>query len=73
MLIAVKIYSRFSPERVGLMVGIFYAVSALSMTTGIATTAMLPSIKTIFIIAAIIGIVSAYMAHMCERNSDRQL
>jgi CP family cyanate transporter-like MFS transporter len=65
-----KIYSRFfSPERVGLMVGIFYAVSALSMTTGIATTAMLPSIKTIFIIAAIIGIVSVFTWLICVKET----
>jgi len=50
--------SWFSLERVGGKIGIFLAVSTLSMTIGTGTTALLPSIQVAYLLAAIITTVS---------------
>ncbi len=50
--------SWFPPEKVGTMMGIFLSAATLGMTLGMGTTAMLPSIKSAYIIAAIISVMA---------------
>lgn len=52
-----KIFGQWFPEnKVSFTVGIFLAASALGMTLGTGTTAMLPNIKVAFIIAAVLSL-----------------
>lgn len=50
--------SWFPPEKVGTMMGIFLSTATLGMTLGMGTTAMLPSIKSAYTIAAVISVVA---------------
>ncbi|RHR21343.1 MFS transporter [Clostridium sp. AF19-22AC] len=66
-----KIFREWFPVRqTGLAVGIFLAVSALGMTIGTGTTAMLPSLKIAFILAGILTSVTAvcWKVFMRERK-----
>lgn len=50
--------SWFPPEKVGTMTGIFLGIGTLGMTLGMGTTAMLPSIKSAYTIAALISVIA---------------
>lgn len=55
-----KIFREWFPvKQTGLAVGIFLAVSALGMTIGTGATAMLPSLRTAFILAGILASITA--------------
>ncbi|MDR1901954.1 MAG: MFS transporter [Treponema sp.] len=53
--------SWFPPDKVGGMMGIFLAASTLAMTAGMGTTAMLPGLRTAYIIAAVLTILGAVL------------
>jgi NNP family nitrate/nitrite transporter-like MFS transporter len=53
--------SWFPPEKIGSMMGIFLAVSTVAMTAGMGTTAMIPGIRTAYILAAALSIAAAVL------------
>lgn len=53
--------SWFAADKVGSMMGIFLAASTLSMSIGMGTTALLPSIKVAYIISAALSVAASIL------------
>lgn len=53
--------SFFSPAKVGIAMGVFCATTQLTMTVAVASTAMLPSVRTAFVIASAISVVAVIL------------
>lgn len=53
--------SFFSPAKVGIAMGVFCATTQLTMTVVVASTAMLPSVRTAFVIASAISVVAVIL------------
>ena len=51
--------SWFEAKQVGTVMGIFFSASTLAMTIGMATTSLLPDIKTAYILAAVLCVLAA--------------
>lgn len=49
----------FTPKQTGIAVGVYYAMCALGMAVGTGTTAMLPTIKSAYILAAVLASITA--------------
>lgn len=63
--------SWFSPEKIGVMVGIGVAGSTASMAVAMGTTAMLPGIKAAFIVAAVINAVVLALWFLFMKNKPK--
>jgi len=65
--------SWFSPEKVGVAIGIGLAGSTLAMVVGLGTSAFFPSLQSVFIFTAFVGIVACAAWWLLFKDNPRSL
>ncbi len=63
--------SWFPPEKIGSRMGIFLAASTLGMTIGTGTTALLPNIQSVYMIAAALAVAFVILWFLFMKNPPR--